>query len=188
MKRHRKIVPRTPIFLGCEGESERGYGALLSRYVRELDEIHIHIYLEVLQPGAGNPHALVQKAVQKIAELERRRERFSCKAVLLDLGQPAANTAAQQLATQSGIDHLVWQRPDHEGFLLRHLDGCLQLRPPAGTSLTALRQRWPNYQKGTTQLQLAERIDLARIIEVCSVEPELKAFLKKIGVILQAAE
>jgi hypothetical protein len=34
MRRRRLLIPqRRRIFLGCEGESERGYGALIGRFV-----------------------------------------------------------------------------------------------------------------------------------------------------------
>lgn len=49
--------------------------------------------------------------------------------------------------------------------------------------MNALRQRWPEYQKAATQVQLAERITLERIIQVCDVEPELRAFLTAVGII-----
>jgi hypothetical protein len=51
MTRRPTIIPRTPIFLGCEGQSEVGYGALLNRLVRELAHVHLHIHVEVLQSG-----------------------------------------------------------------------------------------------------------------------------------------
>jgi hypothetical protein len=35
--------------------------------------VHIHIHSEILQPGAGDPLALVQRAVERIADIERRR-------------------------------------------------------------------------------------------------------------------
>lgn len=183
MRRRRTIAQRRPIFLGCEGESELGYGALLNRLVRETPGLHVHIQAEVLQPGAGDPHALVQRALQKIVDLERRRERFNCKAILLDLGAPEKNLAAQRLAATNGIDHLIWQSPDHEAFLLRHLNGCHQLRPPVGASLAALRQQWPDYEKGRTQIQLANYITMDGILRACDVEPDLRVFLLGIGVI-----
>lgn len=183
MTRRRTIAQRTPIFFGCEGESELGYGALLNRLVRETPGLHLHIHAEKLQPGAGDPYALVQRAAQKIADLERRRERFTCKAILLDLGAPDKNLAAQRFAATNRIDHLIWQSPDHEAFLLRHLNGCHQLRPPAGASIAALRQRWPDYEKARTQVQLANYITMAGIVRACDVEPDLRAFLLAIGVI-----
>lgn len=183
MTRRHTIRQRTPIFLGCEGESERGYGALLNRLLRETPGLHLHIHVEMLQPGAGDPFALMQRAAQKIVDLERRRERFACKAVLLDVGAVDKNQAARQLAQTAGIGHVIWQDPDHEAFLLRHLDNCQQLRPPRGVSMAALRQRWADYEKARTQVQLAERITMEHILRACGVEPELHAFLVAIGVI-----
>jgi hypothetical protein len=55
MRRKRTIIaPRIPIFLGTEGRSETGYGALLARIARETPGIHIHIHVDQLQPGAGD--------------------------------------------------------------------------------------------------------------------------------------
>lgn len=180
MRRRRTRRQRTPIYLGCEGESEVGYGALLNRLVNERSGIHLHIHVEKLQPGAGDPHALVKRAVQRIANLERRRDAFARKAILLDRGAPQRNQEAQTLAAQCDI-MLIWQDPDHEAFLLRHLEGFQQNRPPAGTSLAALRKPWPNYHKGSTQIQLADRIDMQRIRQARAVEPGLDAFLTAIG-------
>jgi hypothetical protein len=86
MRRKRTIIlQRVPIFLGTEGRSETGYGALLSRIARETAGIHIHIHVDQLQPGAGDPLELVKRAIQKISELERRREKFMHKTVLIDV-------------------------------------------------------------------------------------------------------
>ncbi len=183
MRKRRIILPRKPIFFGCEGESERGYGALLSRYVREMPDLHLHIHPELLQPGAGDPLALVHRAIQRINDLERRREPFFCKAVLLDIGDPQKNQDAQRLATANGIEHLIWQEPDHEAFLLRHFDNCQQKRPPVGASMAALRKEWPDYRKALTQAQLSRYISLAHIHKAREVEPELHRFLTVIGVL-----
>jgi len=86
------------------------------------------------------------------------------------------------MAAKAGI-FLVWQRPDHEAFLLRHLDGCQQHRPPAGASFNALRQQWPDYAKPQTQIQLAQRIQLLHIQQACTVEHDLRAFLRAIKVV-----
>jgi hypothetical protein len=158
-----------------------GYGALLNRLLNELPDVHLHIHVETLQPGAGDPYALVQRALQRIAHLERRRATFAHKAVLLDRGLQEKNHDAQTLAARKGI-RLIWQEPDHEAFLLRHLEGFQQHRPSAGTSLAALRVPWPSYQKGRTQIQLAERINIDRIRQARVVEPGLDAFLTAIGV------
>jgi hypothetical protein len=183
MRRKRTIIlQRVPIFLGTEGRSETGYGALLSRIARETAGIHIHIHVDQLQPGAGDPLELVKRAIQKISELERRREKFMHKTVLIDVGQPQKNEAAARLAAETGIG-VIWQRPDYEALLLRHLDGCQQLRPPAGASLGELRNRWPDYEKGLTAAQLSEKIGLDHVRRACAVENELRFFLTAIGLI-----
>jgi hypothetical protein len=76
----------------------------------------LYILPDPLQPGAGDPLALVQRAVERIADIERRRSRFSVKAILLDQGSAQKNAEATSYATQNGIDHVIWQDPDHEGL------------------------------------------------------------------------
>jgi hypothetical protein len=125
---------------------------------------------------------LVKRAIQKVADLERRREKFAQKTVLIDIGQPQKNEAAARLAAAAGIG-VIWQNPDHEALLLRHLDGCQQLRPPAGATLDALRKRWPDYEKGLTAAQLSEKIGIDHARRACTEEPELRAFLTAIGLI-----
>lgn len=175
------IPQRKPIFLGCEGESEAGYARLLGRLAQELG-LHVHIHAEPLQPGAGDPLALVQKAVRRIAQLERQRATFVVKAVLLDIGSAQKNNAASALADASGVG-LIWQEHDHEALLLRHLPGCQNLRPPAGTSLAALKHRWPDYEKPMPAQRLARHIGLQQIQQAVAVEADLRTFLTKIGML-----
>ena len=102
MRRRPPHIPqRRRIFLGCEGQGERGYGTLLARIAREV-KIHVHIDARLLQPGAGDPRALVERAAQIIEHDGARREPFEIKAVLLDLGTPAINIAAAVLAAHHG--------------------------------------------------------------------------------------
>ncbi|WP_316159446.1 hypothetical protein [Bradyrhizobium sp. SZCCHNRI3042] len=179
-RRIARIPQRKPIFLGGEGQSEEGYGALLNRLAKEVDTVHIHILAESLQPGAGDPQALVLRALQRITDLERRRDTFAAKVLLLDRGTAQKNQAAEALARQNGIN-LIWQEPDFEAFLLHHLPGCQKLRPPPGESMPALLRHWPGYQKGMPALQLAKRITLTEIRLAATVEPGLHELLKKLG-------
>ena len=80
-----------------------------------------------------------------------------------------------------GIDHIIWQSPDHEALLLRHLPGCQQRRPPRGDSHHVLRREWPEYRKPMTAQALAQRIAIDQIRAACTVEVELDAFLRAIG-------
>jgi hypothetical protein len=141
----------------------------------------LYILPDPLQPGAGDPLALVQRAVERIADIERRRSRFAVKAILLDQGSAQKNAEATSYATQNGIDHVIWQDPDHEGFLLRHLPGCQQRRPPRGASLAQIQSEWPGYHKGMTALELYQRINLGNVRAACAVENDLRRFLQRLG-------
>jgi hypothetical protein len=143
----------------------------------------MHIHHRVLQPGAGSPVALLERAVDLINVFERDRSRFAIKAVILDFGSAQQNAAAMRIAYENGIDHVIWQDPDHEAFLLRHLPGCQSKRPPKGASLTAIRQEWPEYNKGMSAQLLGQRINLDCLRAACGVENELRKFLRSIELI-----
>lgn len=184
MRRRRPYIPqRRRIFLGCEGLSEHGYATLLARMAREHDGIHVHIHVEQLQPGAGDPVALMARAEQMILQNERVRERFEIKAILLDRADARINAVAEERGVRIGIQHIIWQAPDHEALLLRHLPGCQNLRPPAGASMAELRRHWADYEKGRTAQQLRERIEIEQIRQACTVEERLRAFLAAVGLV-----
>ena len=173
MRRRRIARPqRRPVFLGCEGESERGYGTLIGRLRDELRR-DLHLDVTLLRPGGGNPLALVELACLKIAHNERNRDtRYSVKAILLDSDKLGLNHARDQnmlrIAQAAGL-HLLWQEPSHEALLLRHLDGCQTLRPhSAAAALTELIRRWPDYSKGSSADRLSTRIGAQQIAAAAS--------------------
>lgn len=64
MSRRRPFWPhRVPILIGREGESERGYVAFLGRFADEVG-LAVHIDSMDLQPGGGDPLAIVQLTVR----------------------------------------------------------------------------------------------------------------------------
>jgi hypothetical protein len=181
----RTLIPqRRRVFLGCEGESERGYGARLGEL---LETVCQDVYLDVvlLNPGAGDPLALVERARQRIADTERKRERYAMRAILLDAdkrGQvPERDAHLLKIAAEMKLT-LIWQEPCHEALLLRHLENCRDLRPPTTTQAMAqLTRHWPSYTKGLSAMRLAERIGLEELRRVQQVEKDLAAFLVEIG-------
>lgn len=181
MRRGLNSIPRRKrIFIGCEGASEASYCALIGRLAEEPPRLHLHVDPHILQPGAGDPLELVKKAIATIRFEEKRRAPFALKAVLLDRGNPEKSEAAQALASEVDI-LLVWQDPDHEALLLRHLPDCQQKRPPKGASLTALQREWPEYTKALPMLELARRIAQPELFAAAAVEPGLREFLVAIG-------
>lgn len=182
MKRYRgTISPRRRIFLGCEGSSEHAYGTLLARLARDRESMHVHIDVVNLNPGAGDPLALVERACQEVIRRERGRVPYALKALLLDhdkMGQAPERDA--QVPVRASELLLIWQQPTHEGFLLRHLDGCGALRPSKDRCLQRLQREWPSYTKPMTAGRLAERITPMEVERACTVELDLREFLRAI--------
>ncbi|WP_208642211.1 hypothetical protein [Methylobacterium terrae] len=122
----RKIPQRRRIFLGCEGESERSYGVLLGRLV-EARHRRVHIDAVILQPGGGDPLALVELAARQARRRADLGEDYAFKAVLLDgdtTGRnPDRDAKVAGTAERNGL-MLIWQIPCHEALILRHLEGC----------------------------------------------------------------
>ena len=186
MRRHRLGRPqRRTVFLGCEGDSERAYGALISRLHEEhRHDLYLHVVL--LKPGGGDPLTLVERACHSIVEYERKRDiRYAVRAVLLDgdrRGQSPQRDMRMVELAQSTHLRFIWQEPCHEALLLRHLEGCQTLRPPSSAlAMVELRRRWPDYVKGISAVQLAKRISIREIAWAASVEPSLREFLYAIG-------
>jgi hypothetical protein len=182
--RRPRILPRTRIYLGCEGESEQSYGARLGQ-IADSASLHLHIDNDVLRPGGGDPLALVELAVRRIAEREKRRGAFEFRAILLDrdkLGQnPDRDNRIDPLAAATGLT-LIWQKPCHEGFLLRHFAGHETARPAtADIAMQELKRIWPDYYKAMPAIQLAVRIDIEDIRRASVVEPQFASFLHQIG-------
>lgn len=184
MRPHRPRIPqRRRVFLGCEGESEQSYGVLLGK-LTEARHRRIHIDAVLLQPGAGDPLGLVERAVRLIRDRSERAGAYVIRAVLLDSDKtgliPERDARVLALARRHGL-HLIWQKPCHEGFLLRHLDGCETLRPAqSAEAMAELQRRWPDYRKGLPAARLAGRLDEGCILRAASVETVLRDFLDAI--------
>lgn len=183
MRRRRATIPqRRRIFLGCEGESEQGYGALLSRIAEEMN-LHLAIQSVLLRPGGGDPLDLVSLAIELSERDERRRGAFAFRAALLDSDKLGISSDRDRrlvpLAEEHQL-HLIWQDPTHEAMLLRHLDGCQALRPPtAAIALQELIRRWPEYRKPMPALRLATRIGAPQVLQAANMEESLREFLQE---------
>ncbi|MBU6394113.1 MAG: RloB domain-containing protein [Sphingomonadales bacterium] len=185
MSRRRPFRPqRVPIFVGCEGESERGYVRFLGR-LAEVMGLAVHLDPEVLQPGGGDPLAIVELAVKRLLQGRRKQTVYAAKFVMLDRdkwGQaPARDAQVAGVAARAGLS-LIWQDPCHEAMLLRHLEACAAMRPQT-TALAeaALWQRWPDYSKPMDGTVLARRLDHAAVLRAIAVEPELALMINTIG-------
>lgn len=186
MRRRAAVPQRTLYFAGCEGDGERAYIALLNKLAGER-RLHVWIHGEPLNPGAGDPLALVQRAAERLAHKRRQGAVYRQAVVFLDADTssdaPERTQRAQKMATTMGL-HLIWQRPNLEAVLLRHLEGCQSLHPPADQSLVELRRRWPDYDKsGISADRMAHRIGFEQVVQAAKVESELAEFLRIVSFI-----
>ena len=182
MTKRRVIQRRTRIFLGCEGESERGYGAFLQR-LADRSGAFVHIKTAILQP-AGDPLQLAQRAVRALDQEIKKGGSFGHQAVLFDTDKLAdvpdkGREARAILARRDFI--AIWQRPDHEGFLLRHFAGHERDDPPPGKTMLPLAAVWPTYHKNMSAAELEAGLTLDHILRASRVEPDLRALIEFIG-------
>ena len=170
---------RRRIFIGCEGDSERSYIVLVQRIV---DYVHqkVHLDSQLLQPGGGDPLDLVRRAEEVITKIERTREPYDAKYLLIDRDKygssPERDQQMQAILNRINA-RVIWQHPAHEALILPHLPGCAMRRPPSTQiAMQQLRQQWPEYEKPMSAMQLATRIDLEGLRWAAAVEDELRAF------------
>lgn len=182
MRARRTIERRARIFLGCEGESEQGYGAFLQR-LADAKGLKVHVVAVNLQP-AGDPMKLAQKAVMALDREVKRGGPFAAQAVMFDTDLLAdlrdKGREVKDILARKGFI-TIWQRPDHEGFLLRHFDGHQRDDPPRGVSMDALKTLWSGYHKNMSAAELQAKLGLEHVLRASGVEPELNTLLKGLG-------
>lgn len=183
MSGRRPIPQRKRIFVACEGESEQSYAAVLARLI-EPHHRRIHLDAVLVQPGGGDPLAIVERAARLLQDRVRRLGRYHAHAVLLDgdkLGLvPDRDRQIAPLAARHRL-LLIWQEPCHEALLLRHVEGCERLRPAdTHRAVEALLRRCPNYRKGMPASRLTAFIDETGVRRAADVEPALREFLSLI--------
>jgi hypothetical protein len=183
MNRRNLKPQRRRVFVGCEGESEQSYVALVQRLLGP--GAAIHLVAPVL--NGGDPLAIVESALKAIrAENAKGREPFVRRFVFLDSdlrgNKPERDGRCRALAAAQKIE-LVWQEPCHEAMLLRHLEGN-ETRRPATTaaSIESLKRAWPGYRKGMVAQELGQRIDLEALRRVIRVEDQIAMFLQEVGI------
>jgi hypothetical protein len=180
------IQPRRPVYVGCEGASEAGYAGFLQDLIRDAG-LPVHLHIDELGPGVGDPLSRIQRAALRLKKLKSRRIAPAERFALLDFDQaerdPQRAERARIVAAENNIA-ILWQRPCFEAVLLRHLDGKAANRPPDSlTAIRALEREWPEYRKPMTRAQLARRIDREAVLRAAVVEADLQTLLRCIGVL-----
>lgn len=179
------IERRTRFYLGCEGESEQAYGAFLQRLCNDAG-LSVQIVARNLQP-AGDPNALARRAVAD-AQAQHAKAPIAGRAILIDADR-LADLADRGQAAQRMLDQArfvtIWQHPDHEGFLLRHLPGHGMDDPPRGMSLEALQAVWPRYHKAMASRDLGLMLDQEAVLRAGRFILNFQQLLQMIGLTQQ---
>jgi hypothetical protein len=175
------------IFVGCEGEDEQGYVAFLAR-IAETRHAPVHLHSVLLRPGGGDHLALVEIAVEKIGENERKRERYQRKFIFVDRDlwgrKSERDDQTLRLAAENDI-YLIWQNPCREAMMLRHIEGCQNKRPPdKQTSDKELRKHWPDYKKPMNATAIQQKLDEQSLVRIAAVEPDLRQLISLLGLLL----
>ena len=175
---------KTPVFLGCEGESEAAYGQFLARLLAEA-KLAVHLEVVALNPGAGDPLSMIKRIIKELPRREARRTRFKLKFDMMDADRLQNDVNRKRATEKLAQDHdigILWQKPCHEALLLRHFEGHQNPQPADCRIATALLQKsWPVYKKPMSTTDLAKRIDREALFRAASVEPGLRDFLLLIG-------
>jgi hypothetical protein len=182
MKRRQAIPQRSRIFVGCEGESEQSYVAVIQRHLGAAAAFHL--VGRVL--NGGDPLALMESARKALRdESTKGRDPFVRRFMLLDSdlrGRSRDRDAACIALAEAQAITLIWQEPCHEAMLLRHLNGCENRRPATtAASLDALQHEWPRYRKNMAAQELAARIDRASLEQAIRTQVESEPLLRSVG-------
>lgn len=171
---------KLPVLLFCEGESELGYGKFLNIVAARSDR-PLHFISENLR--GGNSETLVLRALKKIENTPRYRN-ISHRALILDSDRPSENSGSHQSAITIANNNriiLLWQRPCHEAFLVRHFARYQSHEPPtAEIAFQLLKSEWPNYRKGLQGSEYAACLSEKNIQISRETFTEYDEFLKSI--------
>jgi len=179
----RRRKQRMRILVACEGASERGYGRWLQS-ILDSQDYYVHIESWLPGRGGGDYLSLVEESIAYIDREKRRDRPYKIMAILLDTTQkgdnPTRDNKAEMLARGKGI-FVIWQDPDHEAFLLRHLPGCETLKPPVGRTMAKLLENVPTYKKGMPATELNRILNADCLKRAYGAETAFAAFLNEIG-------
>lgn len=185
MSESTKIKRRVRFFVACEGKSELVY----ARFIEEVaKDAGLHITFEVCQYYGGDPSVIASGAITDAADVDSSADPIRAKFLFLDSdrldekSKKDRDEIVKMLQDEGFI--VIWQNPDHEGFLLRHFEGHENDRPQRGKSLRALKAVWPKYDKGKmNRRDYIKDITLNHVKRAADRHPDLKSFLQAIGLV-----
>lgn len=174
-----KVPARKPIFVGCEGASERSYVTFLKRLAKDAG---LHVHLETRDLGGGDAKSALERARTEFKEYCKVTGRKTPGYVLLDTDRTGGQREAIEASAQKDGLTIIWQDPCHEALLLRHFDGEEHRQPhDCAAAMHLLCQHWPTYQKNIPAVRIPQTLAIGNVRRAAGVTPRLLALLQEIN-------
>jgi hypothetical protein len=177
------ILQRTRFFVAVEGESEQSF----IKWLQILSEPKLHIHLDTFVLGGGGYKTMLQAAVTEHKRRCHRTGVYHDSFLVVDRDRAGqGDWSAEKLRREADRHNFTvcLQNPNHEGLLLRMMPCMESQNPDAASAFRKLKSQWPDYQKPMTANFLARQFTLADLIRMAGKDPDLKAFITKIGFML----
>ena len=180
MARRRTIPKRRRIFIGAEGESERS----LAKWLSDLcEEAGLHVHLDIRVCGGGDSFGVVEYSVEQYRQ-RKRHGPYSAALILLDADRIEGDRSRGRDPTKGlgGEDlHLIYQKPNIEGLLIRLHRGQENRFVSAGEVKRVLQRLWPDYAKPASAQALSRRFGLSDLQRAARYDDDLWQMLKILG-------
>jgi len=174
---------RKRIFIGCEGKSEVGYSQWLKILCDEKNKA-FHILTKDLK--GGGVLSMANIAVQSYAR-EDNRSPIEKGFILIDRDRVESDAeernSAIQLCNRNDIK-IIWQRPNHEGFLLQHCDDYHGTIPNLSSEAeTRLSQLKSGYNKPMGKYKYYSMFKYESVVHAATSNPDLRCLLASLDLI-----
>jgi hypothetical protein len=175
------IKPRKRFFVAVEGDSEQSFVRWLQMLA---DARGLSIHLENAPLDGGGYHSMLKSAIQERDRQAKNKGKFRECFFIVDADRAEKPDWSLKKLRKEADKHgftSVIQRPKHEGILYRMTPGKEKDIPTASTTMTKLRSVWSTYSKPANANALNRRYSYDDLIRVAKVDPDLMAFLLRIG-------
>lgn len=176
-----RIPQRKRYFFAVEGESEQSFIRWIGRLAEERG-LHIHLETEVI--GGGGFSSLVSEAQRLKAAAARKGTPFKDAFVVVDSDRSDTGDWPTEkvrfFSQQSGLT-VCFQHPNHEGVLIRMIEGNEASNFSAASIEHQIRTVLPKYQKGQNAEKIARQYSADDLIRMAKHDEDWKKLLVSIG-------
>ncbi len=174
---------RKRYFVAVEGESERSFIKWIWGIA---DRRGLSLHLDVHLIGGGGFSSLVKEAQRLKAAAARKGTPFKDAFLVVDSDRSDTGdwpTERVRFVSQQFGLTVCFQHPNHEGVLIRMIEGNETSNFSASSIDHQIRTVWPNYQKGQNAEKIARRYSADDLIRMAKHDEDWKKLLVSIGLI-----